>query len=420
MYQGLSTQQAPPIWVPFRFFLTAPLFGILIGLLIFTSSTDIILNKYSSTTIGLVHLFTLGILSMIIIGALQQMLPVLAGAVIKKPLIFANIIHTTLTIGTLSLSAGFIYSHKYLLLLATILLSITFILFFFTVIKLLFKVKYLTSTVSAMKIFSIAGAITILLGLHLVGSHISGNINSFHYAIVDTHIIFGIFGFASIIIMGVAFQVIPMFYVAPDLPNYIQNRSTQTILIMLVLYFLFSIMNLDISGIKIILASILTLFAMYGIKSLNNRRRPVFDVTLWYWKISLSSLIISMWLYIYNSDSLLLPIVVAFGFLYPILQGMIYKIVPFLSWFHLNSKGHFTIPTLREFIKEDNIKVQLYIYMIATFSFILSIVSGIFLYIGAGLFIISNILLFINIAAAAKKYHKISQTDPMAMLKNEG
>ena len=83
MFQGLSTDQAPPISVPFRFFLTAPIFGILIGLLIFSNPADIIFNKFSPTTIGLIHLFTLGILTMIIFGALQQMLPVLAGAIIK-------------------------------------------------------------------------------------------------------------------------------------------------------------------------------------------------------------------------------------------------------------------------------------------------------------------------------------------------
>jgi hypothetical protein len=97
---------------------------------------------------------------------------------------------------------------------------------------------------------------------------------------------------------------------------------------------------------------------------------------------------------------------------------MIYKIVPFLSWFHLNSRGYFIIPTLREFIKEDNIKIQLYIYVSSIIFFIFAVIlSDIFLYIGAGLFIVSNILLMINIIIAAKKYHEISLTDPMAAFK---
>jgi hypothetical protein len=418
MFKGLSTDQAPPISVPFRFFLTAPIFAIIIAILLFTTPLDTILNRYSAEAIGITHLFTLGILSMIIIGALQQMLPVLAGAVIKKPLIFANIIHTSLTIGTLSLSFGFIYTKSYLLITGAIFLSIAFISFFFTVIKLLFKVKYLTSTVNAMKLFSIVGTITILLGLYLAGSHISGNIHENHYIFVQTHILFGIFGFSSIIIMGVAFQVIPMFYVAQDLPKYIQNKFPRIIFGMLVLFFIFTLLKLETYGIKVVFATLLSIFAFYGIKSLNNRRRPVFDVTLWYWKISLISLIISMFLYIKYPESIILPIMISLGFLYSILQGMIYKIVPFLSWFHLNSKGYFVIPTLREFIKENNIKLQLYIYVSSVFFFILGVIlSKIFIYVGGCLFVVSNILLFINIATSAKRYHEISLTNPMDAFK---
>ena len=76
--QGLSLDQAPPISVPFRFFLTAPLFGVLISLVFFFSPFDALSNQYSHLAIGVIHLFTLGILSMIIFGAkkdeLQQFL----------------------------------------------------------------------------------------------------------------------------------------------------------------------------------------------------------------------------------------------------------------------------------------------------------------------------------------------------------
>ena len=66
-------------------------------------------------------------------------------------------------------------------------------------------------------------------------------------------------------------------------------------------------------------------------KSLNNRKRPVFDVTLWYWKFSLICLIISMIIWMFNifESNYILAIIFAFGFLYSLLQGMVYKIIPF-------------------------------------------------------------------------------------------
>ncbi len=423
MFKGLSTDQAPPISVPFRFFITAPLFGILISIILFFYPIEEIFNKYSPVSVGVIHLFTLGMLSMIIFGSLQQMLPVLAGAVFKKPLIFANIVHISLSIGTLSLSGGFIFSQKILLMMGSLFLTIAFGVFFFVLLRLLFRVKYLTSTVNTMKLFAIVGSITALLGLYLIGQHISGNINSYHYIFVNIHILFASFGFALLLVMGVAFQVIPMFYVALDFPKAVQHRFPRVILGMLFLSGIFLIFGLDWEMIKIIIALFVTIFAYYGINSLNNRKRPVFDVTLWYWKFSLYSLIISMLIFTQsstlNSQLPMLTIVFIFGFLYPLLQGMIYKIIPFLSWFHLSSRGYFSIPNLREYINEDMIKVQFYIYLSSFIFFILSaIFNQLFLYIASALFLVSNLLFLFNLFTAIKKYNDISKTDPMDIFKS--
>ena len=50
---GLSTDQAPPISAPLRFFLTAPLFAILAGLLIFGTETDALISRFSYETIAI-------------------------------------------------------------------------------------------------------------------------------------------------------------------------------------------------------------------------------------------------------------------------------------------------------------------------------------------------------------------------------
>ena len=417
MFQGLSTDQAPPISVPFRFFLTAPIFGIIISIIFFIYSIDELVNKHSHITIGMIHLFTLGILTMIIFGALQQMLPVLAGVVFKKPLLFANIIHISLSIGTLALSGGFIFSSKILFIISSLFLAMSFGTFFFTLIKLLFSVKFLTSTVKAMKIFAISGLIVALLGLYLIGQHISLNINSYHYIFVNIHILFAVFGFAIILVVGIAFQVIPMFYVSKDFPKFIQNKLPNIIFGMLFLTSLFLVLQFDIYIFKVILSLLCIVFAYYGIDSLNNRKRPVFDVTLWYWKLSLYCLILVMILSVLpqtQENYPLLAIVFIFGFLYPLLQGMVYKIIPFLSWFHLSSRGYFTIPNLREYIKEDLIKLQFHIYISSFVFFILSIIfNQLFLYIASVLFLVSNLMFLLNQITAIRKYNNIAKLSPM-------
>ncbi|MDD2291401.1 MAG: hypothetical protein PHV52_03925 [Aliarcobacter sp.] len=413
--QGLSLDQAPPISVPFRFFLTAPIFGVVISIVLFFTPFSESSNQYSHFAIGIIHLFTLGILSMIIFGAMQQMMPVLAGAIIKKPKLFANIVHTSLVLGTLFLSFSFILEVRNLLYFGVIFLAIAFLTFFIMSIKLLFNVKFLTSTVKAMRLFSLAGLITLFLGLYLVFSHINLSFDENYYMVVFLHILFALFGFALLLIMGVSFQVIPMFYVALDFPKFIQNKMPLILFVLLFVSAVFLYFGINFLILKIIFATLIVSFCFYGLKSLNNRRRPVFDATLWYWKLSLSSLIISMIIWLFNlfESNYILAIVFAFGFLYSLLQGMVYKIIPFLSWFHLNSKGYFKLPTIREFIDEKYIKIHFFVHLISIVFFILSYFENSLIYVASILFLISNILFFINCISAVKKYSSIAKTDPM-------
>ena len=415
--QGLSLDQAPPISIPFRFFLSAPIFGVLLGLLILFSSSLEITNQYSSIAIAAVHLFTLGILSMIIFGAMQQMMPVLAGAVIKKPLLFGNIVHTSLVLGTLGFTCSFIFDIKMFLHIGVMFLSICFLVFFTLTIKLLFKVEYLTSTVKAMRLFSIAGLITFFFGLYLAFSHISANMSENYYFFVNTHVLFALFGFAILLIMGVSFQVIPMFYVAKDFPKFVQNKVPFIVFLLLFIAALFFFFEINFFVLKLVFAIIFIVFSYFGLNSLNNRKRPVFDVTLWYWKLSLFMLSFSMliWLFDIFESNFILAIIFAFGFLYSLLQGMVYKIIPFLAWFHLSSKGYFSLPTIREFIEEKKIKYHFFIHLISIIFFVLGYFVNIFLYLGAIAFIISNIIFFINCLLGIKKYSKIAKTDPMDM-----
>ena len=381
---------------------------------IFFTPFSEISNQYSHFAIGVVHLFTLGILSMIIFGAMQQMMPVLAGAIIKKPRLFANVVHTSLVLGTLFLSFSFISEMKILLHIAVLFLAIAFLTFFIMSIKLLFKVKYLTSTVKAMRLFSLAGIITLFLGLYLAISHMTLEFDTHYYSFVFLHILFGLFGFALLLIMGVSFQVIPMFYVAPDFPKFIQNKLPLIIFILLFVSALFFFFDINILILKLIFSSLIISFCFYGLKSLNNRKRPVFDATLWYWKFSLVSLAISLIIWLVEFDTnYILAIVFAFGFLYSLLQGMVYKIIPFLSWFHLSSKGYFKLPTIREFIDERYIKIHFFLHISSVIFFVLSYFLNDLIYLASILFLLSNILFFLNCLNAVKKYIAISKTDPM-------
>ena len=76
---GLALDSLPPIHIPFRFFLTAPWFGILAAMVLLFSGPELWTSHWNPALIGLTHLFTLGFMTMTMLGALFQLLPVLSG-----------------------------------------------------------------------------------------------------------------------------------------------------------------------------------------------------------------------------------------------------------------------------------------------------------------------------------------------------
>ena len=69
---GLSLDQAPPEDIPFRFFLTAPVFGFLAGSLILFRGVLLFSSSWHFETIVLTHLITLGWVMMIMMGAFYR------------------------------------------------------------------------------------------------------------------------------------------------------------------------------------------------------------------------------------------------------------------------------------------------------------------------------------------------------------
>ena len=100
------------------------------------------------------------------------------------------------------------------------------------------------------------------------------------------------------------------------------------------------------------------------------------------------------------------------GFIFAIMVGMLYKIVPFLVWFHLNAMGYMTIPTINEMINKNLAKLQFVLLMLSFFGFVITFFYSQFLEISAICFISSMMLLEYNIIAPVLLYMKIKKTKP--------
>jgi len=414
---GLTLEQAPPFEATGRFFITVPVFIMIAGLVMIFK--DITLLKTDPSVVALIHLFTLGVFTMVMFGAISQMLPVLAGVNIPYALLVSKISHLFLILGTLLFSYAFLTEMSALLaIIASFFLCVSFALVLLTALYALKNTQKFSSTVKAIGIAMLSGLITSFLGIWLLLDY-AGEYSEIHFTVMAIHMVWGIFGFAGILIIGVAFKVIPMFYVAPGFKSFCKKWVVPLISIGIIIWTvsLFLLPEADFIGLLII-ATFFFAFSVTVIKKLNQRRRPISDVTVAYWHFAGGNLFVGMLVWIVNEFIVLnldmyLAVFIGGGFILSILTGMLYKIVPFLVWFHLNAKGHFEIPTMREMIDSRLAKVQFGFHILSLIFIIAGAYYPNMIKVAGLAFVISGLLMMFNLLKAVKIYIKLKDIDPL-------
>lgn len=410
MFAGLSLDQAPPYKAPIKFFIVAPIFAIVAGIFaLFTNNYEI----HNPNIIATIHLVTIGFIVMTILGALQQMLPVIAGVVIPKAEKVSNITYGMVSLGLVSFTLGFIlYEKIYFFLAATMLLLG---LLYFTIIALiqLFKVENKSYIVVGITISLVFFLLAFLIGVHLIIANATGNISSLHYSFALIHYNYIFFGFLFLLVVSITIQVVPMFWVASSYKNHEQSLLILTSTALLLFYPINLFMNLELDIVyKILFNFVILYFVFLTIQKLKNRKRKLKDITVSFYMVSMIFLAMGSlyWLAmsLFTLPENLLGIILGLGFMVSLMNGMLYKIIPFLTWFHLNAKGVFDIPTMREMIPIKNMQLQFYLHLFSMLCFILGFAFNIIIIIKLAvlLFILSNLLLFINIYKAVQIYLK--------------
>lgn len=376
---GLSLDQAPPLSVVFRFFFVGALFGILSGISILFYGMDIF-DATSTAAVTLTHLLTLGVMLSFMFAALFQMLPVIAGVTLTSPIQKANLLLYPFILGVATLLFAFNMPHaSWLFITASVLLGIPLIFILFVMLKNLLRLEHHTTSSEGMTYALLSMLFTLLFALYLTFS-LGGITEGVYYlAIKEAHYSFGLFGWISLLIIAISFQVIEMFYVTPAYPNFISKQLPRVLFCLLMISFIPALFLPHIWFISdIILILLLSTYALVTLKRLTQRKRPLTDATVWFWRMGLSSLLLSLLSMtgtLFTAVEIFKPLSYIFfsSFALSIVFAMFYKIVPFLTWFHLNSQGYFTAPMMHEVIHPKTAKKHLYIHLTTIVTFILSL-----------------------------------------------
>jgi len=107
-------------------------------------------SRYSMQSIAVTHLFTIGLFAMVMLGALQQMLPVLAGVSLPKAGSVAVVSHAALTVGVLFMVPSLLWSEPTLATVAAVALGVGFFTILAAIAVAMAKISFFTPTVKAM------------------------------------------------------------------------------------------------------------------------------------------------------------------------------------------------------------------------------------------------------------------------------
>ena len=422
MYPGLSLDQAPPILVPFRFFLTAPVFGILASLFAFYYGSDLLGSRWLPSMLALTHLFTLGVLSMVMIGALFQMLPVVAGSAIAFESRVSIVVYLLLTTGTSLLTFGFYQRSSLLIFIASIAIGFSLILFIVAATHALWRAPRRHDSVRGMQ-FAIIGGLstTVVLGLILALGHAWDDIPLWREQLTPLHILWGTLGWISLLVGVIAYQVVPMFQMTPEYPSVLRRYWAGSLFGLLIVASLVIFSSPSLLLIThTLLALLLVVFAVITLRLQRLRKRRLPDVTLNFWRMGMVALIAAVGVYQFNSVwpqprfELLIGTLFTLGFTLSVINGMLYKIVPFLVWLHLQNHllatmqlGKIRIPNMKEIIPSNLLKRQFWVHLSALGLLILAVIVGDPLFRPAwGLFVISFSLLGYNLLFAYRCYRR--------------
>lgn len=294
---SLSTEQAPPIGVPLRFFAVAPVFLLLAALLLAVSGGDsFTTNAHSPALLAATHHVTLGFMAMVMLGAIQQLLPVVIGSPMPASGWVAWLTWLPLMAGTLLLSAGFALGEALLLDLSWPLLGLAFLIFIAASLTSLARAtaQNATKTAILLSLLSLAGAVT--LGLLLARGYAAG-LPLPYTKLAAAHISLALGGWVLLLVIGVSYQIVPMFQLTPNYPKWLSAALAPAIFSVLLLNL--ALLLLDPAPrwagfiAEVLFWLLAGCFAVVTLRLQSRRRRLVPDATLSFFRLGMVSLLLA-------------------------------------------------------------------------------------------------------------------------------
>ncbi|GMU85747.1 MAG: hypothetical protein AMXMBFR48_09890 [Ignavibacteriales bacterium] len=382
-----SSSYAPPFRIVSKYFITAIASFVFLALVMLLHYDSITGHHFQPKVLSLNHLAALGWITMIIFGAMFQLVPVVLEAPLYSTLL-AEVQYWIYTAGTIGLVWCFwVFETGWLLLVSASMLNLAVLLFVYNIFRTMKSVprlnmtgKYLASGVTYLGATAILG---LLLSINLGTPFLSFD----HLRYLNLHAHLGFAGWITFVVMGVSYKLIPMFTLSHNYPAKLEAP-------------VFWCMNAGLIGITItghleknplfyisslLIASAVIMFLVQISLIFKHRVRRHLDTGIKYSAVAYLMMGLSMVLGIFtafvqaeNIPNLTIAygVMLMFGYISLLISGQMYKIVPFLVWYDKYSSkvGKEPVPLLKEMIQEKYAEAQLLFLLVSAFGAVFSLV----------------------------------------------
>jgi hypothetical protein len=397
-HAGLRLDQAPPLHVPLAFFATAPLFLAVAGWLLLSDGAAVFSSPWTPVTLGLTHLGTLGFLSMVMLGALYQMTPVVAA--VPVPAVRGALgVQALVTVGAAGLAAvlaaGLGGGSAWRNGAAIVTLATGLVLVLGPVAVALGRSRTPGETVAGMRLALACLAVLAVLGVWMAWGYVDFRFPGSRRLWTQVHLTVALGGWVGGLVTAVSWQVVPMFYLAAPVPQawrrvVLGGVAIGVVAPLLVLASAHAGLPWPDPQLAAGLAALPVVLAvgwahpLLLLGSLRARKRRRSDPSLLAWKAALlhafllPPLAVAALLSAAPAPSLLFGWWAIWGWAGLVVHGMLTRIVPFLVWFHRFSPlvGLQPTPPMNRLWPEHLQQVGLSLHLASVLSGVMAIVTG--------------------------------------------
>lgn len=414
MRRALDTTRLPPPGVPLAFLLAAPWFGVAAGGIMAWHGAAVVASRWSAPALAAVHLITLGFLTMTMAGSLLQMVPAVAGLPLRGTTRLAAWSCPLLGAGAALLAAAFLSGRAFLFALAGALLLAAFGALLACLLPTLWqrtRAAAATAHIAGGMRAAVAALFACVVAGLLLAGWLAGGPAVPVLPLVDTHATLGLAGWVLPLVMAVSFQVIPMFQATDPFPPPAARVLVPVVLAALTGWIAGRWLDAPWRTVPALAgAALVTAYAGLAAALLLRRERTRTAAGTRYWLLSLVSLTAAAWLFAWpGAASDVLPgVCFLAGCAMSAVNGMLYRIVPFLVWHHLRARlpADVAAPKFAELIAPDRLRAQCRWHAAAVAALLAACVAPA-LASGAGLLLaVACLRLGLDLAAPVVRYRR--------------